>query len=367
MDLHVRVDMRTSSVLLKVLVCYSLTSFCIADRSVFAQEKQVETKDASTWVYSDVPRQPFLSQIQRLQEALDIVGAPLSGEIIKQIEAVDQIQDSSQAVVEIQAILDPMCIAMVSITDSGKPDVVAGVAPVELMAQGWKSFLIKVVNPYERQGRLLIDSPNARPIPHAPAEEVDSRWMQLAVFEKQPFRPRLSGLTVEYRIVEFYSRDAGEKRATLNFAIEGVDENDPTLIKHWDFEKGVEGWKALSQVSLSAEDDAIVATSMGSDPFMGTEVEADGGPMVLQFWGEPSADGVGQVFWWTEDHPQADGRRQKSFPFSKGVAEKYEVRFDVNGKLKGLRIDPLNGPGEMKIDWITLRSGRRNQNWQSHI
>jgi hypothetical protein len=50
-------------------------------------------------------------------------------------------------------------------------------------------------------------------------EESAQRFLDIAVFDKQPLKPKLSGLEVEYRIVRLYSRDAGRREATLSFHV----------------------------------------------------------------------------------------------------------------------------------------------------
>ncbi len=42
--------------------------------------------------------------------------------------------------------------------------------------------------------------------------DIADRWLDLSLFDKPPLTPALSGLEVEYRIIQLYSRDAGEAR-----------------------------------------------------------------------------------------------------------------------------------------------------------
>src|SRR5260370_39609640 len=48
---------------------------------------------------------------------------------------------------------------------------------------------------------------------------VSRRWLDIRLFDKQPMRPRLSGLEVEYRILQLFSRDAGKREARLEFNV----------------------------------------------------------------------------------------------------------------------------------------------------
>src|SRR5213078_32737 len=44
-------------------------------------------------------------------------------------------------------------------------------------------------------------------------------WLDLQMFMTQPFKRELSGLPLEYRIVQLYSRDAGQREAKISFDI----------------------------------------------------------------------------------------------------------------------------------------------------
>ncbi len=49
--------------------------------------------------------------------------------------------------------------------------------------------------------------------------EASQRFLEVATFTKQPLKPNLSGLSVEYVVVQLYSRDAGRREATLTFNV----------------------------------------------------------------------------------------------------------------------------------------------------
>jgi len=51
--------------------------------------------------------------------------------------------------------------------------------------------------------------------------------------------PNLSGLGLEYTVVQVYSRDAGDRKATLDFRLEGGNaQAKGYLVKSWVFLKG---------------------------------------------------------------------------------------------------------------------------------
>ena len=310
-----------------------------------------------------VPSQPLLAQVHRLGEALEVVGRPLAQKTLDRIAAIKTLDSEEQVVAEIQKTLDPFCLAVVDIQPSGPAKVTKGSAARELSEQGWRTFLVKVINRHGRTGRMFVESPNALPLPSASAEQVESRWMQLSAYEGQPLRPNLSGLALEYRIVQIYSRDAGRKSAILEFNVSGDPKGDQELIKEWRFENDSAGWRALNQMRLKVSDGTLQIESTGEDPFMRAKVAHPGGPMKLRFQAHTDLDGSGQLFWWTKDKPQPTGSRQVSFPLHPGKDHLYEIPFSVNGELTGLRLDPLIKPGKIRIDWIDLYSTRRSKNW----
>ena len=56
-----------------------------------------------------------------------------------------------------------------------------------------------------------------------------SRWLDLQMFNQQPLVPKLSGLALEYRIIQLYSRDAGQRKADLSmeYVVRGGDPASP--------------------------------------------------------------------------------------------------------------------------------------------
>lgn len=313
---------------------------------------------------TDVEAQPLLASVERLIEAMDYVGSPLPSNVVEECKKLTSLDGDEVVAARIQELLDPHCLAGVSIKSNGRPVVKAGQVQRELLEQGWRTFLVKVVNRPGVTRRLLIESPNALPLPRAPAAQVASRWMQLSLYEGRPLKANLSGLELEYRIVQIYSRDPGAKRALLEFTVSNRAGDDGALLKEWRFSEGTDGWNPMNQIEIQAEKGSLLVNSKGEDPFMGAQVSTTrGGPMLLRFWAKSEIDGIGQVFWWTKDRPQASGDRQTNFLLEPGEERLYEIPFDVEGELAGVRIDPTVKPGRVRIDWIDLYSALRTENW----
>lgn len=304
-----------------------------------------------------VEAQPLLAQVTRLQQALQSLGQPLPPEPSKAIESL-RAKDGEMAVARVQEMLDPLCFAAIVIDEHGVSTVVPAKKPAELVEQGWRNQLIKVVNNAGATGQLRLDSPSARPVPKGPKAEVGNRWMSLQLFTGQPLLANLSGLKLEYTVAQIYSRDAGEKSAMISFHVEGgsgLKSGKGAVVREWKFAKDTDGWTADNNCKLTAEKGSLKVTMTNEDPYFSTKVAANKGKFILRFWAKFEKAGVGQVYWTTKNKPMADGGRQIHFNIDPGQAKQYEVPFDANDSdLTGVRVDPGNDPGTATFDWITL-------------
>ncbi|MFM8291834.1 MAG: hypothetical protein ACKOC4_09065, partial [Planctomycetia bacterium] len=185
-------------------------------------------------VFTDVERQPFVAAARRLVEALDLAGAPLAAAARARIEAAAAEPDDARAVRAIQEVLDPLCLAVVTINPESRVKVAEGPASKELMQQGWRTFLVKVRNEAGVNPPLRVASPNALRMTERGREprerprttdalvgpaDIPDRFLELALPAREPLKPALSGLEVEYRPLEVFCRDAGPREATLQFDI----------------------------------------------------------------------------------------------------------------------------------------------------
>jgi hypothetical protein len=125
--------------------------------------------------------------------------------------------DGESAAAQLQNALDPLCLVTVRINPESRVQVQRGAASLDLVEQGWRCFLIKIVNEAGVTSPLGVESANARPLAGSPPAEVADRWLGLQLFTQPPMELNLSGLKVEYCILQLYSRDAGKREATLSF------------------------------------------------------------------------------------------------------------------------------------------------------
>ncbi len=182
-----------------------------------------------------VELQPLAAQAKRVADALGRLGSPLPDADRKALADAAKSKDHPRAVETIQAILDKRCLAAVHVGSDPKSKetklrIERGAAKAELAEQGWRVFLVKVHNPAGLDGaELRAISPNALPLTNRSSSrpdpkvvsvgEVGKRFLDVMMFNDQPLVRPLSGLEVEYRIVQLYSRDPGRKQASLAFTL----------------------------------------------------------------------------------------------------------------------------------------------------
>jgi hypothetical protein len=187
-------------------------------------------------IVSEVEWQPFVAQVRRLVEATDYLGTPFSAADKAALNAAMESPDQRAAVVKLQKTLDRYALFGVHINPEMRVKVAQGDAKPELMQDGWRQFLVKVANESGTTAPLAAVSPNAQSVHNVraattpsdklrrkqgepPTLKVADLWLDLRTYDSQPLRPALSGLTVEYRIVQLYSRDAGKREAKIGFNV----------------------------------------------------------------------------------------------------------------------------------------------------
>ena len=148
---------------------------------------------------------------KRVGQALEVLGNPLTKEEAVKLQGgkVDQVE----------AVLDPRCLAVVTINPESRVKAVAGAAKPVLVEAGWSVFLIKVINEAGVTAPLRVGSAQAAPLAGSQESELEDRWLDLAMFRGRPLAPTLSGASIDYRVIQLYSRDAGRRAAVLTFDV----------------------------------------------------------------------------------------------------------------------------------------------------
>ncbi len=180
----------------------------------------------------NIDPQPLLAQAIRLREALSFLGSSLSPEDDKRLLALQHTPLSPQVITEVQAILDPYCLAFININPETRVKVERGPAKANLIEGGWVSFLVKINNDAGVTAQLQVESANSATPLYAPswdpqvdekkvltAVQVANRFLEMQLYHNRPLLPNLSGLKLEYAVLQIYCKDAGQREAEIGFNV----------------------------------------------------------------------------------------------------------------------------------------------------
>ena len=189
------------------------------------------TTGASALSPVSVDGQPLAANLERLDQALEYLGAPLPAELRTALKRAGQARDAAA----LQKLLDPRVLIVVHVNPEARVRLVRGPANGDLQQAGYTPVLVKVVNESGGTGRLNIGSPQAGPV-YAGMSELSGnrmqqqqlrqnenidrrtdRFLDLEMFTAAPMTAMLSGLQVEYAIALVYSSEAGRREATIAF------------------------------------------------------------------------------------------------------------------------------------------------------
>ncbi len=230
----------------KVVGAASVVSVLCAGLWVVGVRDQGDQASQAAAPHASVALQPFAQQVRQIEAALEYLGQPLSPAKQAQINDALALRDEAAAVSRLEQILDKQTLAIVEINPESRVKVRPGPATPQLVEHGTRIFLVKVLNAAGVTARLVVESPNSGPLyirsdssPEPPSRltpaDVQQRWADISLYDKDPMSERLSGLPVEYRILEIYSRDQGQRSAKISFNVgQGTQDigfrNDMTML-----------------------------------------------------------------------------------------------------------------------------------------
>ena len=187
---------------------------------------------ATQGIISDIEPQPLLAQAIRLKETLSFLGSSLTKEDEQRLIALQHEPLTREISKLVQNILDPYCLAMININPESRVKVLRGQAKAKLIQNGWVSYLVKVNNDAGITAQLEAESPNAATPLFAPSfdprvdekkiltpGEVANRFLEIQVYRNRPMLPNLSGLKLEYAILQIYCKDAGQREVEIGFNV----------------------------------------------------------------------------------------------------------------------------------------------------
>ena len=180
--------------------------------------------------HAPAPLQPVAQQVRRLETALTYLGQPLLDADQKEINAAIADPDEIAAVKRLERVLDKYTLATIEINPESRVKVEQGLAKPELVEGGARLFLVKVLNQARVTAPLRVTSPNSGNVyitsngaPTPPLKltpkDAQEKWASVSIYDKPPMARRLSGLGLEYQILEIQSRDSGQRSALLQFDV----------------------------------------------------------------------------------------------------------------------------------------------------
>ena len=210
---------------------YLLLLLTIGSLPLFAQQEHHHAQ-SSVPIISNVEPQPFISQALRIDEAMLFIGNPFPAAVSNQLKKLQNEAYTEGNVKKIQELLDPFCLAYVEINPESRVKVHQGASTPLLMQEGWTSYLVKVHNQAHISAELVPESPNAKPILHTSSGkhrmepenaisegEIDNQFLDMVVYQGRPLRKKLSGIGVEYFILQLYTKESGKREVKLGFNV----------------------------------------------------------------------------------------------------------------------------------------------------
>ena len=126
-------------------------------------------------------------------------------------------EDNNTPITEsIQSLLDPFCLASVTINPESRVKVAVGPAKPVLRSGDWTVFLVRVHNEAGVTAPLRCLSPNAI---EGERSNNFQRWARLEMVGGPQLMDGLSGRPLEYRIIKIKTLDEGKREARLTFDV----------------------------------------------------------------------------------------------------------------------------------------------------
>lgn len=289
----------------------------------------VSSSQAALPAVSDVDKQPLVVNVERVMEALEFIGRPLSKADAKKMSAALKASDK-KAVMAIQDVLDNYAMAAISIDSLRKVTVSpASAGAMPLVKDGWTTYLIKVINEAGETSAVDVNSPAAampydfsrmqversmyednftdamlekhfhigttwgswgggypykeppQPEDTSPSDNLwpqhgdisflptQERWAAYQFYSQPPLQGNLSGLALEYKIIQVYTRDAGNLTDVVSFNVgtlrsSGIGSNPYT--------PGTPGFRGEAEFRFNAAEPVAVQLSVKDEDGSSTAV-----------------------------------------------------------------------------------------------
>jgi len=235
-----------------------------------------------------VDPQPYFAGVNRAVGALAGLGAPLAPADAERIAALS-LRGDRAAVGEAEGILGRYTLASLALRPDGSVDLVPGGAERTLVEQGWRMFLVRVENlagstdgfeviqgGFRTPGRMqegnsvaqrstLMDTLNKGPL-------IEKMWLMTQLHGTTPIVRygieipviALSGIPLEYHVVQLFSQDRGPRTAALVASTFPMASGaDACLIgRAWAWALGARGEAGVSHVISVMRSEMLVALAL---------------------------------------------------------------------------------------------------------
>ncbi|NND05572.1 MAG: CehA/McbA family metallohydrolase [Saprospiraceae bacterium] len=201
--------------------------FCLCCLSQLSYSQHTHTHSVK-----GIEPQPLLAHSLRIADGLTFVGSPLPADISRELSSLSFQRHDDEMVGTIQNLLDPLCLAHIHINPESRVKVEPGEVQPVLVQGGWTTFLVKVHNEAGITPILQPESSNAEPLLHRSSGqhkmkdenritpgEIDSRFLDLMIYGGRPLSDRLSGIPIEYFLLQVQPKVPGQREVDLSFNV----------------------------------------------------------------------------------------------------------------------------------------------------
>lgn len=184
-------------------------------------------------IVNDVESQPLASNVKRLMKSLDDYGQSFENQLKKELnQALDR-----GDVVEIQKLLDRNVFIAVHLNPEVRVKVMRGPGDARIQQHGFTPKIVKILNESTVAKPLRVTSPQAGPVYAGVAQPImkrmateklavnlnengaRDRFLDVSLRNDPPMSDILSGLEVEYKLLDLSSNESGKREATLIFDV----------------------------------------------------------------------------------------------------------------------------------------------------
>jgi hypothetical protein len=193
-----------------------------------------------------VEPQPYFASVTRAIDSLAALGAPMLPADAQRISELSG-ERTEAAVQAAETLLDAYTLARLSIRQDGTCGLDPGGASPVLVEQGWRMFLVRVDNAPQRACSMIIYGDVGSPGQMTPGFNLAPRPDLMDTLNKAPLIEKmwfllkmhgatstpvgdstvrllpLSGIPIEYHVVQIFSRDRGRRKAPMTFLVPKTD------------------------------------------------------------------------------------------------------------------------------------------------